>query len=1687
MSNRSLKMNKSGENKCLLEEERSNIFIRLTEINDFFNSTKVSKGSSAITVKHKRFLSLCNDYKNLESKIISYNLHVKDEDDKIEYQQQASAIFNLCDNIEQMYLDLSNDVESTSVSNVQASALKPLLPRIQVPTFSGNFKDWNAFISLFNSVVHNQPITNIEKFQYLRSFLSSDALKLIDHFQITDSNYLLAYDSLCSRYDNPRVSANTYINDLLNFKASGSNPYVSLQKYLNVHLDAVKAYEHVNIPNHHDYLLFQICYSHLDKSMQNLFDVKFPVNHIPKYDDLMEFIQLQLRTAEMHSETGTSRKQVKSLFTSTHSKSRIDEKPKCILCQSFHKLHACPIFNQMSISDRYETLKKFSVCFNCFGSHLRNKCNSKYKCKLCQKPHHTMLHVADSVDSKDKPSKPVSLSCGLNDSFARKTVLLGTATALLLCSNGSYKPIRLVLDSASQVSCITQRCVKMSGLQIKPSNVQISGICNTNSSSLGLSECTLKPTRGGRNLKFKAVVLNEITSQVPTSVHFSHKFSKYHLADQTPDDNIDLLLGADLFVNVLLSKPLIRGKPSGLHTIFGLVLIGEIPMVASSSNNVHSLFTTAQSLDESLSKFWQIEEVSEKHQENPEDIMCEQLFQATTTRDVNGRYVVQLPHSSITSDGTNREIALKRFYNLERRLINNSKLQVEYSNFMKEYLDSGHMSPAQQSASYVIPHSSVFKDSSTTRLRVVFDASCKDSKGISLNDRLLRGPVLLKDISFVLSGFRLYPVALCADIKAMYRQILVSPEHRANQHIFWRFSPQEPVTEYELNTVTYGLKPSSFLAQRTIHQLVQDEGSAYPLASDVLLNHTFVDDIVAGADCEDQANMLFHQLNELLMKGGFVLRKWSSSSPNLLLNVPSEHKETPRCIDNTNDLAYKVLGMQWNASSDSFTYLIVPFTGAVTKRSVLSYIARMFDVCGWLTPFIFQSKHIMQLLHLAGVGYDDELPSHLTQVWLSHVSNVNVLSSINIPRLIPVNKSDQIDVVGFCDASMKGYASVFYLRCIQTNSVSVHLLKAKSRVAPLKVISVPRLELCAALLLSRLYKSLMSFWEKLPSHNVYLFSDSKIVLSWLKIPSYKLKTFVSNRVAEIVETVPPHLWHYVPSENNPADCASRGLDPNQLLDHEMWFNGPQFLYESNLNLPQVEILDDTNVELLELRPKQVLSSSVSFNDLVDEMEKFSSFHRLKRVFALVLRFINRCQRKKGNLSRVEELENSLNVCVRLVQQKYFISQIKLLKSNSYIPDLRALAPFLDDNGSVRVGGRLSKSDLPTDVKHPLLIPKCSHLAELICMHFHNISLHAGPQGTRALIQTKYWIPGIGHLIKRCISQCVICYRLSAPVLQPPMADLPAARFDQIRPFINVAIDFAGYFNVKESSKRKSSLFKSYVCVFVCLSTKAIHLEMVSQLTSSAFLAALDRFVARRGLCSQIFSDNGTNFVAGNKELIDVCHFLKKSSCEIERYLATKQIRWKFNPAAAPHFTGLAEAAVKSFKHHLIRTIRNHTLTQEEFLTVICRIEAVLNSRPLCSLPSSPLDADQFLTPGHFIIGGPLLAVPELSVTHISLNRLSRWQLIIQCVQSFWKKWSSSYLQSLMQRYKWTKPSLPLKVGDIVILKKMNTPPLSWPLAKVICLFPDEKGIARVAKLQCSGAQFTRSVNSLIPLSLMWSN
>lgn len=1569
------------------------------------------------------------------------------------------------------------------------------LPVINLTKFSGDLNKFQEFHDTYLSLVHdNSNLSDIERFHYLRSVLEGEALEVLHSIPFSAANYRNAWELLCERFLNKQLLAHNNIKLILNLPSMQKEVYSQMREIQDGLAKQLKSLRSLNLNETQlfESLIIFIISSKLDPrtvrdwEAQQGRDDEFPT--LIKFQQFLKEKCNLLEILSLKADHGTKTKRSNCMVTSNNLMS-------CFHCKDNHSIYNCEEFKKLSAAERVLSMKNEKRCLNCLRrGHYADKCTSR-GCKMCKGRHHSLLHenkeqkrTRENLIQSSSPTVPSQMSMCTSGSM---NILLATALVKVIDAKGSEHQCRVLLDSGSQSNLVSSRLVKRLNIATNKTNIFLTGVGQVNQQVNSTCKIEVKAEHGKFRSPITCLVVENVCGEIPSYPIDINKVvipEGLSLADPTfnsPGD-IDMLLGAQWFWN-LMCVGRITLNNEGLivqKTKLGWVISGPVAherQLISSCN----LNLTSTDIQNQLEKFWTIESCEMSTEIFPE---IEEHFKKSTIRTETGRFMVAVPlKEPYESLGSSYDSAKRRFTSLERKLENNPMLKSLYNSFMKEYEEMGHMSEdcSNQIEGYYVPHHGILNEkSSTTKLRVVFDASMVTSSGKSLNHIQIVGDPIQNELFTILLRFRRHAYAVCADVEKMYRQVLVRHEDRKYQKILWRSESTQPLKTYLLNTVTYGTAAAPFLATRALHEMGNICRKNQPKVADVIQHDFYVDDMLSGADSIYEAIELAKDVSQVLSEGCFPLRKWRSNSIEILQAL-SKNKATkdPHEISSKEDA--KTLGLIWNQHSDEFLYRtdIIQTPKTSTKRSVLSAIAKIFDPLGCLSPITITAKIILQQIWLDKLSWDEDLPQKTLALWRTFCYNFSTVSEIKVPRYVLCKDYSILHLHGFSDASEKAYGACIYAVAISPNETTSILLCAKTRVAPLKAISIPRLELCAAQLLSRLADRVIKELN-LNFGSVNLWSDSSIVLSWLSTPPYALKTFVRNRVGDVQELTKTAKWRHISSTENPADLLSRGTNPASLKENPLWWNGPNWLTKSEDQWPKQHCKKD-NQPIPDLR-KQTVLVSVKIQ-LPIEISRFSNFSRLQRAFAFCKRFIRNCQtkskedRKRGPLT-LDELKDSLLTLIKFAQQECFANDIKTLEQQGIVlrkSSILDLNPFMED-GLIRVGGRLHLSSFLHNKKHPILLPKRHHLTKLIFKQEHIRLGHAGPEQLLASIRDNYWPISGRNMAKEVFRKCIHCFRVKPQAEMPIMGNLPSARLSQTYPFINTGIDYAGPILIKNKLGRGSKLSKAYIALFICLTTRAIHLEVVTNLTTEAFMAAFKRFIARRGRPNHVYSDNGTNFVGARRELNELSNFLAKNQGTICEAGTSENVTFHFIPPRSPHFGGLWEAGVKCTKTHMKRIMGNAHLTFEGLYTVLTQIEAILNSRPLTPLSSNPVDMES-LTPAHFLIGRKLTSLPEYNLETSSISRLSMFERAQQMAQHFWRRWSKEYISQLQQRQRWKTSSSNVKKDTLVLIKEDNLPPIQWKLGRIVELHPGRDGVVRIVSVKCGESVLKRPCVKICPL------
>ena len=867
-----------------------------------------------------------------------------------------------------------------------------------------------------------------------------------------------------------------------------------------------------------------------------------------------------------------------------------------------------------------------------------------------------------------------------------------------------------------------------------------------------------------------------------------------------------------------------------------------------------------------------------------------------------------------------------------------------------------------------LPHQAVVRSTAeTTKLRVVYDASAKEGKsGASLNNCLHAGPPLNPLLFDIMVRFREKEIGITADIEKAFLNVEVNKDDRDCLRFLWvdyELATNPEIKIYHFNRVVFGVNCSPFLLNAVLRYHLSKYKEEDPEFSATLSRSFYVDDIVLGCKDVNEGKELYEKSKVRMMEGGFNLRKWKTNDQLLAEEFKEKTDELEPCMCEPNDDTYakemfgrecsdsktKVLGLTWDMVAEKFEFDLIKVCNdkpgtIITKRSILSMIAKLFDPLGLVSPIIVGAKVLFQELCTMKIGWDDELPEQMQNRWKGLIDDLNAVGTISLPRCLYKKDIGQVKncyLHGFADASKKAYCALVYLVYETEEGMNSRLVCAKTRVAPLKELSIPRLELMSGRILSTLMKTVYNaLTPQVKIDGCKYWLDSKTALFWINNQG-EWRQFVQHRVNEILRITKKEDWGHCARVCNPADLGSRGVSASTLLGSRLWWEGPHWLSMGREHWPSKFPLQESQ-EVSSEKKKMTTGLVVVEHDSsglseIIEMDRFSSLGKLVRTTAWVLRFVNNLKAAtKGNQTKVGEL----GVQEILVAEKLLIREVQneLQKLPKY-KDLVIQLGIFNDGEVLRCRGRLGNSELELETKYPIILPNGHRFTQLVIEDCHLRVNHGGLKATLTEYWAKFWTTKGRQYVKKVIRNCSRCKRAEGkPYGVPPVAPLPEFRVEQVPPFTNVGVDFAGplYFKSKNGKMEES-----YIVLFMCCTSRALHLDLVEDLSGPTFLRSFRRFSSRRGTPSLINSDNAKTFKFAN-------NFLQKLANDhtVLSFLQERRITWRFNLEKSPWWGGYYERLVGSVKRCIKKVIGNARLSFDELSTILTEVEGTLNSRPI---------------------------------------------------------------------------------------------------------------------------------------------
>ena len=1348
----------------------------------------------------------------------------------------------------------------------------------------------------------------------------------------------------------------------------------------------------------------------------------------------------------------------------------------CYYCKEGHIVAHCPRLHELRKEERTKLFKDKSLCVVCGRLETKHngveKCHPK--CLKCEEPHFTCFHGQD-VEATVMMSTSSFAYASRNPCFAR---IMPVKVASVL------DPTKIVttlafLDEGSDRSFVTEELVQQLRVNKYPTTVRSSTLFHESDiTTSAVSGLRVGPWTENTWFDLPTVLsVDNIGLQrdvVPTrdeveSISALRSYAEnFPTAREVKGLSVGLLIARDVPEMLKPQEVSESNEAYVVKSALGWGVIGADRPSLDFDGELHDANIDAFFAEIGPEEFLSRLEGSGFDETSSDKFSQEdQRFLSILENGIHinneGHYEMPLPFKKdVPNVGVNTSVATRRLNALRRKFERDENYKTMYCTFMEALIENRdcEMVPQPELENYpryYLPHHGVINEKKPGKVRVVFDCSAR-TNGSCLNDYLLQGPDLLNSLLGVLCRFRHHQVAFACDVERMFHMFHVIPQHRDYLRFLWwpQGDVTQPPREYRMRVHIFGATSSPGCATFGLRQIAKDHATEKPQASKFLEQDFYVDDGLASREDVSTAVSVLEGAVDMCSQAKLRLHKIVSNDADVLKSFPLSELSGDSVTKLTSESCVakeRTLGLVWDINQDRLLYHLTRDAGESTRRGMLATVAAVYDPLGLVAPYVLKGRLLLQEMCRDGLAWDDAIPEKLEREWVAWTKQIGELRALSIPRCFTPSTfgpSIEIQVHHFSDASNVGYGQCTYLRFTNAaGEMHCSLVRAKSRVVPIKKPTIPRLELQAAVLSIKSSQFVKTHLQVVPSAE-FFWTDSEIVIAYLRNTGRRFHTFVAHRVNEILSNSTVKQWKYVATEHNPADHASRGLTVEG-LHRSNWFTGPEFLQRPEVKCPTPEsdfTLREDDVECYFVREKK---ESEAFGQ--DFVQRFSSFRGARRVVALLE--MAAAAKHGRHLTRVEAQRLAECTLVRAAQREF-------LSDRDSKEPLRSLGAECDEHGVLRVKGRLSRS---TDdmLRHPVILPRKAAITQLLVRDFHESCGHGGRVLTaNALMQKGYHVIGQRGVCGEVVRQCVKCRRTQAVPLKQQMGDLPEVRLEGTVPFENVGVDCFGPFYVTQG--RRS--IKRYGLMCTCLSSRAVHLEVLDDMTTSSFINALRNLTALRGNVKRVYCDRGTNFVGASKEFRTAFNGL--NSEEIERRLSEQSCEFHFSPAHASHMGGVWERQIRTARRVLQGLLKSgkEKLSASALRTLFYEAAAIINGRPYSATVVESGEACEPLTPNHLLTlkSAPILPPPGDFSEGTEFTR-KQWCTVQRYVERFWVRWKAEYLAALQPRRKWSQPHRNLLPGDVVVIHEDDQPRNRWSLGVVESTKVSKDGLVRSVELR----------------------
>lgn len=1100
--------------------------------------------------------------------------------------------------------------------------------------------------------------------------------------------------------------------------------------------------------------------------------------------------------------------------------------------------------------------------------------------------------------------------------------------------------------------------------------------------------------------------------------------------------------------------------------------------------------------------------------ESKDNIRAKEIWKNTLVKKGTGYEIGLLWKADKINLPDNKDAAMRRFLCFEKQMVKDKNFgEACYAKF-KELIDKGYFKKLtaeeekiRSPCTWYLPVFAVKNPNKPKKIRLVYDFAF-EFNGTSLNSQLLKGPDMLKPLLEVVWKSRQGKIVVTTDADDQYHRVKLRQEDQDAQRVFFRFDPEKPLSVYKGCVELFG----SICASNSV-QFVKDENAKqfmneYPRAVECITDHHYADDALDSFNSEEEAVEVAKQVTMIQNEAGFKLKNWISNSKwvmEQLNGAQNREKQESLSIQLAHDEVEKILGLFWIVSEDMYTFKlnfarvnpeIIQLRKIPTKRELTRTHMSVYDPLGMLSPVMINMKILLQDVWRAKIDWDELITEQLFKKWCFCIEEIKKAECIKVPRcyFTEYNENVVIQLHTFCDAGESGFACVSYFRFEEPDGgVKVSFIQSKCKVAPLKELSIPRKELLACVLGSRLADSIVK-GHSWPISKKYFWTDSETCYKWINSDHRNYKQFVANKISEILDYSSIEEWNWIPGKLNVADDATKYKANIDLSMSGRWFGGVDFLKESaeKWNFKKPPTINEQTQE--EIKRINVHFTPEPLFECLDNIKDWK-WHQKAKVIAYVMRFINNARnsnREKGSAFEIpspNEIRQAEQIMFKKIQHESFANEIQAITQGNTVDKksrLKCLSPILDSNGVLRLKGRIDAAPFVNEsFKQPIILDRHHYLTDLLIRAYHERFFHANTETVVAELRQRFWIIDVRAAVKHVSKKCQECKNRRAMPEVPEMSPLPEARLmAQEKPFSYVGLDYFGPIIVTIGRRHE----KRWGALFTCLVIRAVHLELVSSLDTNSCIMATRNLMLRRGPVKLIISDNGTSMHGAETELRKALAEVDKERLREEGQIALPgevRTEWKFISPLSPHMGGAWERMVKSVKSVLYACLKEKAPKEEVLRNFLIEAEYTINSRPLTYQSIDP-DTLEPLTPNMILQhGGQVIYSP--CVSSQSEVGLKPYQYSQHLADMFWKRWIREYLPVLTKRTKWFEDGKQLAVGDIIVIVDENAPRNLWKKGIIEQIHPSVDGKVRSVTIKTFTGVYKRPVAKLARLDVRSKN